>query len=85
MRAMGNEESRMKGDESILGQGDFVETVLKAAQENFDKPIVTTIREAEEFYKAKEDHQDYYARNKDKNRYCPAVITPKLKKLGLDY
>jgi chromosomal replication initiation ATPase DnaA len=34
---MGNEESRMKGDESILGQGDFVETVLKAAQENLDR------------------------------------------------
>ncbi|CAB1062353.1 hypothetical protein D1BOALGB6SA_7130, partial [Olavius sp. associated proteobacterium Delta 1] len=29
--------SRMKGDERILGQGDFVETVLKAAQENLDR------------------------------------------------
>jgi hypothetical protein len=27
----------MKGDERILGQGDFVETVLKAAQENLDR------------------------------------------------
>jgi putative transposase len=27
---------RMKGDERILGEGDFVETVLKAAQENLD-------------------------------------------------
>ena len=26
--------SRMKGDERILGQGDFVEAVLKAAREN---------------------------------------------------
>ena len=26
----------MKGDERILGEGDFVETVLKAAQENLD-------------------------------------------------
>jgi len=30
-------EDRMKGDERILGEGDFVETVLKAAQENFDR------------------------------------------------
>ena len=30
-------ESRMKGDERILGQGDFVETVLKAAQESLDR------------------------------------------------
>jgi len=29
--------SRMKGDERILGQGDFVETVLKAAQEKLDQ------------------------------------------------
>jgi len=28
---------RMKGDERILGEGDFVETVLKAAQENLDR------------------------------------------------
>jgi putative transposase len=35
-------ESRMKGDALILGQGDFVETVLKAAQENLDRK--STIR-----------------------------------------
>ena len=40
MRAMRNGESRMKGDERILGQGDFVETVLKAAQENLDRKSV---------------------------------------------
>jgi len=34
---MRNGQSRMKGDERILGQGDFVETVLKAAQENLDR------------------------------------------------
>ncbi|MBT8363672.1 MAG: hypothetical protein KJP23_03135 [Deltaproteobacteria bacterium] len=27
----------MKGDKRILGKGDFVETVLKAAQENLDR------------------------------------------------
>ena len=37
LRAMRNGENRMKGDERILGQGDFVETVLKAAQENLDR------------------------------------------------
>ncbi|CAB1061123.1 hypothetical protein D1BOALGB6SA_5896, partial [Olavius sp. associated proteobacterium Delta 1] len=37
LRAMRNYESRMKGDERILGQGDFVETVLKAAQKNLDR------------------------------------------------
>jgi REP-associated tyrosine transposase len=37
LRTMRQGESRMKGDERILGQGDFVETVLKAAQENLDR------------------------------------------------
>ena len=37
LKVMRNGESRMKGDERILGQGDFVETVLKAAQENLDQ------------------------------------------------
>jgi hypothetical protein len=37
LKAMHNGQSRMKGDERILGQGDFVESVLKAAQENLDR------------------------------------------------
>ena len=36
LKAMRNGKSRMKGDERILGHGDFVETVLKAAQENLE-------------------------------------------------
>ena len=66
-------------------QKEAAERSMTTAQEQFEKPIATRIRAAETFYKAKEDHQDYYARNKEKNRYCPAVITPKLKKLGLEY
>ena len=37
LRIMRQGESRMKGDERILGQGDFVETVLKSAHENLDR------------------------------------------------
>jgi len=61
------------------------EASKEAAQKDFHNGIVTAIREAETFYKAGQDHQDYYFQNKDKNRYCPAVITPKLKELNLDY
>jgi REP element-mobilizing transposase RayT len=44
LRTMRKGESRMKGDERILGQGDFVETVLKAAQENLDrKSMIRTL------------------------------------------
>ncbi len=37
VKAMGRGVERMKGDERILGEGDFVETVLKAAQENLER------------------------------------------------
>ncbi len=66
-------------------QKELAEASKEAAQKDFNRPIVTTIREAEPFYKAKQDHQDYYFNNKSKNSYCPAVITPKLKKLNLEH
>jgi REP element-mobilizing transposase RayT len=37
VKAMRRGFERMKGDERILGEGDFVEAVLKAAQENLDR------------------------------------------------
>jgi REP element-mobilizing transposase RayT len=37
VKAMRRGVERMKGDERILGEGDFVETVLKAAQENLER------------------------------------------------
>lgn len=46
----------------------------------FNDPIVTEIASYRAFYPAKADHQDFYRRNQD-NRYCRAVIVPKLDKL----
>jgi putative transposase len=37
VKAMRKGSERMKGDERILGDGDFVEKVLKTAQENLDR------------------------------------------------
>jgi hypothetical protein len=37
VKTLRRRESRMKGDERILGDGDFVEIVLKAAQEKLDR------------------------------------------------
>lgn len=54
------------------------------AQKSFKKPIATTVKMAEKFYPAEVYHQDYYRLNKDKNPYCRAVITPKMKKLKLE-
>jgi peptide-methionine (S)-S-oxide reductase len=53
------------------------------ASREFALPIVTEITKAGEFYVAEGYHQDYYRLNKDRNPYCRAVITPKLRKLGL--
>lgn len=56
----------------------------KAADESgqFADPIVTEITQASEFYPAEDYHQEFYELNKT-YPYCRAVITPKLKKLGL--
>jgi peptide-methionine (S)-S-oxide reductase len=48
----------------------------------FSRPIVTEIAQASTFYAAKQEHQDYYRRNREQS-YCQFVIAPKLDKLGL--
>jgi len=63
----------------------IVEKSKEAAQQHFKKPIATTIREAATFWSGEDYHQDYYFLNKDTNSYCSYVITPKLKKLNLNY
>ena len=45
----------------------------------FQRPIVTEITPAGTFYKAEEDHQNYYALNGGQG-YCSMVIAPKLEK-----
>ena len=71
-------------------QKALAESQKKTVDESkvFEDPIVTEISKAETFYEAEEYHQDYYRLNKnDPNgniRYCRAVISPKLDKLGLE-
>ena len=45
----------------------------------YDTPIVTTIEQLTEFYKAEDYHQDYYNNNKNQP-YCKMVIQPKIEK-----
>jgi hypothetical protein len=45
----------------------------------FEKPIVTQVEIAKEFYLAETYHQDYFRRNPNAP-YCRLVIAPKLKK-----
>lgn len=53
--------------------------VIEELQGAFDRPIVTEIHAFEVFYKAEDDHQNYYEKNPS-SRYCQAVINPKLNK-----
>ncbi len=48
-------------------------------QKVYDKPIVTELSPAEEFYVAEDYHQNYYEKNAAEP-YCQVVINPKLKK-----
>ena len=50
------------------------------AQKNFKHPIVTEIVPFTKFYKAADDHQEYYDNNSSAP-CCQIVIAPKLKKL----
>ena len=46
----------------------------------WSRPIVTEIEPLREFWRAEDEHQDYFARN-PWSGYCRAVITPKVAKL----
>jgi len=50
----------------------------------YDRPIVTEITPASEFYKAEDYHQEYFANNPH-NGYCAAVIQPKLYKFAKEF
>ena len=52
------------------------------AQERFDRPIATEIREAPEFYPAEDYHQAYYEKN-GHTPYCHVVPVKVLEEQGL--
>ena len=64
-------------------QREQAEASMKTAQADFRDPIVTEITAADTYFEAEGDHQDFYRNNKSQ-RYCRAVIAPKLGKLGLE-
>ncbi len=61
-------------------QKKVVEESIAEIQKDFDKPVVTEVVKAGEFYEAEDYHQDYYNQNQDQP-YCRYVIRPKLDKL----
>ncbi len=61
---------------------EFIE--LLKNQNVFEDSIVTKISKLDVFYNAEEEHQDFYANNKE-YRYCQLVIQPKLDKIKQYY
>lgn len=60
-------------------QKKVAEESLKAAQKDWDQPIVTEIVPLKKFYPAEDYHQDYFAKNPSAG-YCRAVVSPKVSK-----
>ncbi len=63
-------------------QKKVAEVVRKRIEDEhiYPNPIVTDIVQFENFYKAEDHHQDFYAKNPD-YRYCRVIIGPKITKL----
>lgn len=59
--------------------------IISELQNTFDNEIVTELAPFEHFYEAEDYHQNYYNENSDNNRYCAAVINPKLRKFKALY
>ena len=62
-------------------QKQAAQTIIAALKKAkiYNRPIVTTLEPFTKFYKAEDDHQNYYANNKDQP-YCQMVIQPKIAK-----
>ena len=54
------------------------------SEEIWDAPIVTQVVAAETFYPAEDYHQEYFKRNPHQ-RYCMAVVSPKVSKFRKNF
>lgn len=63
-------------------QHETAKEVMQKLEEEkvYKDPIVTEVLPATAFYKAEAEHKEYYSRNPEQ-RYCQAIIDPKIKKL----
>lgn len=67
-------------------QKEIAESFIGLLEEKrvFRSPVVTKISKAMPFYKAEEEHHNYYNDHRTQP-YCQAIIDPKIKKLETDY
>lgn len=65
-------------------QKETATQVLKEVADYYDNPIVTEISVLTKFYKAEENHQNYYNLHPEQG-FCQIVISPKVSKLKKMY
>jgi peptide-methionine (S)-S-oxide reductase len=74
---------------AIFPQSPAQEAEAKAAiaraQADWPAPIVTTVEPAAPWYVAEDEHQTYFDRVGDRNPYCTAVVSPKVRKFMQTY
>lgn len=58
---------------------------IARAQADWEAPIVTSIEPAGPWWPAEDEHQDYFQRVGDRNPYCSAVVSPKVRKFMQKY
>jgi peptide-methionine (S)-S-oxide reductase len=68
----------------ILYQGEeqkqAVEEFIDNIRSDYDDEIVTEVKELESFYRAEEEHQDYFEKNPN-DAYCRMHAKPKVEKM----
>lgn len=65
-------------------QRSIIERFIKDEQRNYDRKIVTEVRELDRFYPAEDYHKDYYKLN-PLQPYCMLVIRPKVRKIKREF
>lgn len=58
--------------------------LVKNAQKEFSKPIVTEIKKLDKFYSAEDYHKKYFDKNPNAG-YCTFVIKPKIEKIKKEF
>ncbi|WP_433632405.1 peptide-methionine (S)-S-oxide reductase MsrA [Halomicrococcus sp. NG-SE-24] len=61
-------------------QRERVEAYVEALDEEYDDDVVTEIEPLETFYRAEENHQDYFEKNPN-DAYCQMHAAPKVEKV----
>lgn len=74
---------------AIFPDGSAQEAEAKAAiaraQADWPQPVVTTVEPLAPWYTAEQEHQEYFDRVGDRNPYCTAVVSPKVRKFMQKY